>query len=96
MRILLSFRPISATDLSRARWTVILAVIVSMLIGLFAQRAELSFFTASAYPSVLQQWVMQIVGELFTALPYVPLSIALSLIAFGQYTLTNDSESQDS
>jgi hypothetical protein len=96
MRILLSFRPISATDLSRARWTVILGVVVSIVIGLFAQRAELSFFTASTYPSALQQWLMQIVGELFTALPYVPLSIALSLIAFGQHTLPSDSELHDS
>lgn len=82
MRVLQPSQPVSAADLGRARWAVILTTIASSVIGLSAAKAELSFFTGQPYPSALTRQTMELVGTLFAALPYVPLAIALSLIAF--------------
>jgi len=77
-------QPISPKDLANARLLAILGVVASSIIGLFAQRAAASF--AADYPSVFTQQLIDLIASFFTALPYVPLSIALALVAWGLNT----------
>ena len=64
-------RPVTSELLAKARLIAMIGVAASDLIGLFVQRAELSVFTRSAYPSVPAQRLI-----------YIPISIALSVVAF--------------
>ena len=75
-------RPVTSELLAKARLIAMIGVAASDLIGLFVQRAELSVFTRSAYPSVPAQRLIGLTASLFTAFPYIPISIALSVVAF--------------
>lgn len=77
-----SGRQVTSETITKARLIAMIGVAASDLIGLFAQRAESSVFRESPYTSILAQQFIGLIGSLFTAFPYIPISIALSVIAF--------------
>jgi hypothetical protein len=78
-----SSQPVSTHAIANARTLAVLGSVASSAIGWLAQKAQGSFFTPSSHPSILAQQSMALIASLFVALPYVPISIALSLIATG-------------
>jgi hypothetical protein len=85
-------RPVTSEMLAKARLIAMIGVAASDLIGLFVQRAESSVFSESPYTSVLAQQLIGLTGSLFTAFPYIPISIALSVIAFSSQNYEETTE----
>jgi hypothetical protein len=85
-------RPVTSEMLAKARLIAMIGVAASDLIALFAQRAESSFFSKSTYPSALAQQLIGLTGSLVTAFPYIPISIALSVVAFSSQNYEETTE----
>jgi hypothetical protein len=85
-------RSVTSEMLAKARLIAMIGVAASDLIGLFVQRAEFSVFSTSAYPSVPAQRFIGLAVSLFTAFPYIPISIALSVVAFSSQNYEEPTE----
>jgi hypothetical protein len=85
-------RSVTSEMLAKARLIAMIGVAASDLIGLFVERAEFSVFSRSAYPSVPAQRFIGLAVSLFTAFPYIPISIALSVVAFSSQNYEEPTE----
>jgi hypothetical protein len=85
-------RLVTSGMIAKARLIAMIGVAASDLIGLFVQRAESSVFSKSVYPSLLAQHLIGLTVSLFTAFPYIPISIALSVVAFSSQNYEETTE----
>lgn len=83
----------SPSLVAKTHWTArafaILAMLASVLLSVFCQRAELSLMRDGSYLFGAARLITDAGASLLTVLPYIPLFVVLSLIAF-RGSATND------